>query len=330
MSIYLTLDYELFMGNYVGSVDRCLIKPTEKLMSILKQHNVKATFFVDASYLYVLNQKKSSSIKLQKDFESIANQLLQIKKEGHTIQLHIHPQWFFAEFDGFTWILDDKYYKLSDLPQNIVPRLFLETKIFLESLIKDDVSAFRAGGYSIQSYKEIADLFSLADIVVDSSVLPGKFCINGVQYYDFRKVHSCDSYNFSEEITKPETDGRFHEIPISTGRLNYWQYYKNYISFKLSRYNKGLYGDGKPVNNRVRRGGRIQLNKIFSVNKNQIVASIDTGLITFLKALFKKRDSSNEFVIIGHPKNLSEYSFRILEKFLNYTVKHDYKTIGGE
>lgn len=167
MKIYLTLDYELFMGNHVGSVEQCLIKPTERLMTILKQHNAKATFFVDASYLYALNKKRISSSKLQSDFESIAYQLLQIKKAGHAIQLHIHPQWYCAEFDGSKWILDEKYYKLSDLPKHIVPSLFIETKNLLESLIEDKVSAFRAGGYSIQSYKEIADLFSSAGILID-------------------------------------------------------------------------------------------------------------------------------------------------------------------
>ena len=51
MNILLTFDYELFFGSKVGSVQSCMLNPTEQIMRILDQSNTKATFYVDIGYL---------------------------------------------------------------------------------------------------------------------------------------------------------------------------------------------------------------------------------------------------------------------------------------
>ena len=34
MYIYITFDYEMFLGPNIGSVDKCLIEPTNRIMEI--------------------------------------------------------------------------------------------------------------------------------------------------------------------------------------------------------------------------------------------------------------------------------------------------------
>ena len=47
MNIYITLDYELFLGPKTGSVDKCLIEPTYNLCKVVSKHGSKMVFFID-------------------------------------------------------------------------------------------------------------------------------------------------------------------------------------------------------------------------------------------------------------------------------------------
>ena len=49
--ILLTFDYELFLGAKSGSVDNCLIVPTDMLLDVMERHQTKAIFFVDTTYI---------------------------------------------------------------------------------------------------------------------------------------------------------------------------------------------------------------------------------------------------------------------------------------
>ena len=44
-NILLTFDYELFLGHISGSVNDCLILPTNKILSILSDQNIKHSMF---------------------------------------------------------------------------------------------------------------------------------------------------------------------------------------------------------------------------------------------------------------------------------------------
>ena len=51
-----TFDYELFLGLRTGIVQECMIDPTEKLISLFEDFNVKAVFFVDTTCLIRLKE----------------------------------------------------------------------------------------------------------------------------------------------------------------------------------------------------------------------------------------------------------------------------------
>ena len=55
--LLLTFDYELFLGEKSGSVDRCLIEPTNELMRVFDKYRIKnAIFFVDTTHLLRLQE----------------------------------------------------------------------------------------------------------------------------------------------------------------------------------------------------------------------------------------------------------------------------------
>ena len=52
--IYLTFDYELFLGTPNGGIEDCLLNPTRRINNVLSLQNVTGTFYVDFAYLFYL------------------------------------------------------------------------------------------------------------------------------------------------------------------------------------------------------------------------------------------------------------------------------------
>lgn len=93
MNIYITLDYELFFGKHSGSVENCIIKPTEALLKIVNPLKIKFTCFVDVGYLVKLEEQKEKYTQLKKDYQKITAQIKNLANQGHGMELHIHPHW---------------------------------------------------------------------------------------------------------------------------------------------------------------------------------------------------------------------------------------------
>ena len=145
MKINLTLDYELFMNELTGNVENCLIRPTDEFLNLTRKYGIKVMFFVDASYLYRLNELKNSYPRLGKDLESIKKQIHDIEHDGHAIGLHLHPQWYFSTFDGEQWAIDFDHYKLSDMPREMADTYFKESLRMLQSYCNQQIKTFRGG-----------------------------------------------------------------------------------------------------------------------------------------------------------------------------------------
>jgi hypothetical protein len=58
MDIYLTFDYELYFGEPTGSIEKCIIEPTEALLKVADEFGVKLVQFVDCGYLKKLQEEK--------------------------------------------------------------------------------------------------------------------------------------------------------------------------------------------------------------------------------------------------------------------------------
>ena len=69
-NILFTFDYELFLGANSGTVEKCLLEPTNLLINLFDKFSIKnAIFFVDTSYLIRLEQEQGDLCK--RDLELI-------------------------------------------------------------------------------------------------------------------------------------------------------------------------------------------------------------------------------------------------------------------
>jgi hypothetical protein len=105
-----TFDYELFLGEKSGTVQQCLVTPTDQLIFCLDKYAFKAIFFIDTVYILHLKEIAEKHTAAKTDLDSIINQLVKIVKSGHEIHPHIHPHWMDAIYhpESNEWNLSEK------------------------------------------------------------------------------------------------------------------------------------------------------------------------------------------------------------------------------
>ena len=113
--IVLTIDYELFLGKETGTVRECMIEPTKKLASILDKNESKMTIFWDILHYYRLLELEKIYSELSQDRLLIEEQILDLARRGHDIQLHLHPFWFDAKYENSKWNFNYTRFKLHSL-----------------------------------------------------------------------------------------------------------------------------------------------------------------------------------------------------------------------
>ena len=312
MDIIFTLDYELFLNDMTGTVNNSLIKPMHEIQKICEKHNFRFTIFVDAAYLYRITELKKDYPSLEEDYKTVTDNLKWLVGLGHDIQLHIHPQWYYSNYDGKEWTLDWDHYKLSDMPHDYAFELFGKSKDLLDSIIGYKTTLFRAGGFSIQDF-DYANCFKQYGIIGDSSVLSGEKVRKKTHSYDYTKS-TRRVYKFTEDIDVPKQHGAFWEFPISTyGPVNFIKYLwdKKQWSTRISE----KWGDGgdKPFPSLL---AKIKSKMSSFTLFKYPFASIDGFCVFWLEDIYKYSKKYDCMTIIGHPKNFSPSSFPHLENFI--------------
>lgn len=318
---YITLDYELFMGKTTGTPEKCLIEPMEYLMNMVDRYNIKMNVFVDTAYLLQLRKLKDSHPQLQRDYDLILQNIKQIDQRGHAIQLHLHPQWCYSQYDGEKWVLDVDHYKLSDMSLKEQKDLINEGIKLLNSLVSRKVTAFRAGGYSVENFSELYDTFLAGGITSDSSAMHGGYRSGKFHSYDYRNIPNKTSYNVLKDIKTECPEGKMKEYPISTiDTIGFIYLIKKWMMTKKNNKMAGsqvTWGNGRSIGFP---GGRIKvlLTKLRMLfESNPIQASMDDCLnIEDVLNYSKKHYYGDDFVIIGHPKTFSPHVINLLEGFI--------------
>jgi len=234
--IYLlfSADYELYFGENLLSEGEVLIEPTEQILKAFEEEGIPITLFADVASVW-----RYRYLKIESDYVSLfENQLRQAIRQGHDVQLHLHPHWMTSTFDGKKWEMDESKFKLSDLGygdrkiQSLesADELIKRGKEYLEGLLcpvdpSYQCIAFRAGGYGIQpNEKELISALLSAGFKIDSSIVPGMFFKSNVNQIDFRNIPSKLNYRIGTKfgIDHEDSQGIF-EIPIAAYSESFWE-----------------------------------------------------------------------------------------------------------
>jgi len=317
VKIYLTFDYELFFGENSGSVQKCMIEPTNELLKLAENKNVYYTFFVDVGYLI----QAEKYIELNSDVERVKAQISRMIELNHSVQLHIHPHWEKATWNEGNWIMNVAgNYKLSDFSIQERSAIIEQYSSYLETLIGKKVTTFRAGGWCIQPFSELAEDLKKIGIVYDSSVIEGGYLQTENYNVDFTNAPKKSNYRFSSDVCIEDETGYFTEFPITSFRYRPSFYWWLYGLGKLFPGNHKMIGDGTFLS----QGGR---KWFVLLNYSNHHVSTDGYFAKKLNAGLEKSINLNqeEMVIIGHPKGNTLYSINKLEKFIDKNArKHQF------
>ena len=322
MNIYITLDYEIYFGDNHGTVEKCIIYPTSELIRIAETHDVRFCFFVDCGFIIKLDEYKIKYPHLEKDYDTLTQQIKYLSDIGHDMQLHIHPHWEDSYYDGERWIINIKRYKLVDFNEAEISDIVFRYKKALTDITGKTIFAYRAGGWCLQPFSKLKRVFKENQINLDSSVFRNGFYSSEHYSYDFRNAPNKDIYRFDDEPEREVANGYFTELPISAIRNSPLFFWKLFLLGRKDPYLHKPLGDGRAMRTPGQR-------KKMLTRYTDCTVSIDGYNANLLQKALRslKRKEFNHMVVIGHPKALSRYSIMKLEEFVKKNKnEHNFAT----
>lgn len=300
-----------------------MLEPTSALLALAKGKEVKYTFFIDVGYLIQAEKFPETKSELNQVKQQI-NEMLEL---GHDVQLHVHPHWEKTSYVNGKWNMNTSgAYKLSDFNAIEQANIIKKYKSHLEGLIGKEVTAYRAGGWCIQPFEEIKQVFKQVGLKIDSSVFSGGYLVTADYYVDFTVAPRKSKYRFEDDVCVEVHNGSFTEYPISSFRYRPSFFWMLYVLGRLFATKHKMIGDGIFLSQGARK------RSVLTSYTNSHV-STDGYYAKKLNAALEKSINleHEEMVVIGHPKGNTVYSIAKLAQFieLNYT-KHEFTSFDKE
>lgn len=298
-----SFDVELFFGFSSGTTENSIVAPVEALLKLANDKKIHLTFFFDAGHLNFLERSKAKSAYLAGEYDILVKLLRKMKREGHDVQLHVHPHWEDAKFDG-TWSFDTSRYSSASYSLSDFFELFGRYKASLDSVIEESTTAFRAGGFCLRDDNAYRDIFSHYGIKVDSSIYFGGYEKSQTHFYDYRMVSRHPHWHFDDHPTCATEQGKFLEVPITSMYFSPYDFLKILAARKLRSDTDNFMGDGQ--------GAPMSLRKklIYLLKGDHATTSIDCGKSGLFERYRKDciERSCGLLHLIGHPKAISKKS----------------------
>lgn len=293
-----------------------MLQPTRELFEMARGKDVRLTFFIDVGYLIQAEKYPD----LREELKKVKAQIQEMLAFGHDVQLHIHPHWEKSRWQNGKWTFNTwQYYKLSDFPKKESDEIVRKYKLYLDELIDRETTTFRAGGWCIQPFDHLRDVFEEVGIKYDSTVIPGDYLQTHSYAVDFREAPFKSNYSFNSDPVIEE-QGPFKEYPIGSLRYSPLFYWRLYILGRLFPKRHKMIGDGKFLS----QGGR---KKMVLLNYSVGHVSSDGYFAGKLEAALEKYENLKfeDLVVIGHPKGNTKYSMEKLTQFVaNNHKKHNF------
>jgi hypothetical protein len=319
--VLFTFDYELYLGAKSGSVNKCVLEPTERMLGIFAGHKARGIVFVDTTWLMRLKEVSGKYEKAKLDYDKVISQIRAMAKAGHYIFPHLHPHWLDATYieDTNQWTLTDySKYRFNAINKEQRDFIFHESVTILkEAILPINPNyipiGYRAGGWSIEPFEDFEPYFRQYGIQYDFSVLSGRKIQSSTRSFDYSKAEFDLPYKFSNSVSVPQ-NGDFAELPISNIKISPLIAQLNRILEKYLWLNNDR-GSGD--------GAGVVVSDGYTSGSEKASEMISIELLTTMKLSayldFLKKHRYMQF--ISHPKMLSQHNIITFEKFINTVFK---------
>src|SRR6185295_18311070 len=177
-TIHLALvdDWEL-SGNGSGDIRQLQFEPLRRLVAIYDRLGIHGSFNAEVMQQITFRQHQD----LYKEIKVLADEwdetVRETLRQGHDVQLHIHPQWQNAEYQDGRWKLTADWSILNYSREEAL-QMLQRGKEYLENLLKDvdpnyRCASFRSGAWCIAPSPHMLDLLVQCGIVFDMSIVGG-------------------------------------------------------------------------------------------------------------------------------------------------------------
>jgi hypothetical protein len=177
-TIYLAFvdDWEL-SGTGAGDARELQFKPMRELVRIYNAHGVRGSFNAEMMQQLTFRKFEREHSELKALADEWDAHVLETFRQGHDVQLHIHPQWSQAEYKDGEWHLSGDW-SILNYESEEAYRMMLAGKEYLESLLhtvdsRYRVVSFRSGSWCIAPSPHMLSLLVKLGIVFDMSIVGG-------------------------------------------------------------------------------------------------------------------------------------------------------------
>lgn len=214
-----TIDYEIY-GNGQGSLRDLVYEPSERLRVLFQKYHLPFVIFVEVAELELIDRTGTDPA-----IDLVKHQIRNFFREDFELGLHLHPQWYNAQYKNGRWILDYSEYNLCALPRERIEQIVDRSIAYLRDLLGASSFtplAFRAGNWLFKPTRTAADVLAKRGIKLDSSVFKGG---RRHQYgLDYRRaLKNGDYWRFTDQADVPERKGALLEVPIFTQMVPFWR-----------------------------------------------------------------------------------------------------------
>ena len=317
LNLFLTFDYELPLGGWDVPPEDALIKPTHTILALCDKLHISVVFFVDALSFIRFRSLKNNAFE-----NMVRKQLLEIVQRGHDIQLHLHPHWFTSQLDNEMYNPSNDF-KLADFSEREITDMVVQSIDYLNEIAKQvnpayRCLAFRAGGFNLENSPLIFRVLSQNGIVIDSSMCHDYYFVSDISKVDYRHLPNRSNWFFQDGKFREPTSSGIYEIPIAGKNKSIFEI-PTFVKSKLYK-NRTPENRGKMIHRDYRLPFREKIRKAMSSR----MLSFDNFTCSsryLLKILqynvkkFRNREEIN-LSIIGHPKAMDWYNFKLMEDFV--------------
>ena len=222
LGLVLTNDWELY-GDGSGDYFALQHRPLQALLQAVESFGAKLTVMAEVGQQWAHRAAGDTHAWAREIADAWDAQLRDTVARRSDVQLHLHPQWLNARWDGVgargRWQLDYDHWSVGALPRPLLRATLARGKQELERLLRPvdpayECVAFRAGAYCIQPSGAVIGELLHAGFRCDTSVSKG---LRQPPWYDYRDAHSYVRPWFVVQDVRhaaERTDGELLELPI--------------------------------------------------------------------------------------------------------------------
>jgi hypothetical protein len=170
-------DWEV-RGNGPGDPRVLQFEPMRKMVKIFNKQGIRGSFNAEVmqQLAYRSQQERFPELKVIADeWEQV---VMESFRQGHDIQLHIHPQWLGASYQGHgNWKLGGDW-SILNYPRQQIQAMLATGKQYLETLLRKidpgyACVSFRAGSWCAAPSDSLLPILSELGFVFDMSIVAG-------------------------------------------------------------------------------------------------------------------------------------------------------------